>query len=197
MHKRPFRPTCLRPVCKWVAVRTAPISQRRKWFTKSSPGRNSRGRGSAISKASSRTSRPHIIRNGPRAARFNARRGSTRSNVGFSSYDQLIQAITASGQSDHYDFFKAGTAPTATAVWHTCWADPGAPAAGATPATTPGTSYSTTAGGIGFPNVSTKTRHMLTFGASAVQNCALMVYDRLVAVSGIGTTTTGSKDRKS
>jgi len=26
-----------------------------------------------------------------------------------------------------------------------------------------------------------------------VQNCALMVYDRLVAVSGIGTTTTGSK----
>lgn len=112
--------------------------------------------------------------------------------MGFSSYNDLISEIT-SGKISDFSFYKSSTAPEAAGVWHSLWTATGTPGIGATPATTPGTQYSSTAGGIVYSDQSPDTKHILTLGAAANQNCTLMLYDRLVAVSGISVASTGNK----
>jgi hypothetical protein len=117
---------------------------------------------------------------------------------GFSSYDNLISAITQSGQFTDFNFFKVSAADLAAGVWHSCWLDVGFPGAGATPgAAGSGTTYDGTSthnnGGMGFAAVSPASRFGLSFGAVATQSLSLQLYDRLVATSGILTTSTGSK----
>jgi hypothetical protein len=112
---------------------------------------------------------------------------------GFASYDDLINETTTNGKSGDWDFFKIGSAMQAAGSWHRLWIASGSPGAGAEPAGTPGTSYTLAAGSINFPNVSTDQRYMLTLGATATQNCVLMVYDRLVAVGAISSASTGAK----
>lgn len=71
------------------------------------------------------------------------------------------------------------------------------PSAGADPATTPGTAYSNTAGGIVFPDTSPLRKYIVGFGAiqNSNQNNPGVVYlwDRLVGVSGIAMSSTGDK----
>lgn len=117
---------------------------------------------------------------------------------GFTSYDDLINQVTVNGNATDYNFFKISVATLAAGIWHSTWTDVGFPGAGAAPgAAGSGTTYDGTSthnnGGIGFPSVSTAQRYMLSFAGLASQNCNLMIYDRLVATSGILTTSTGSK----
>lgn len=98
-----------------------------------------------------------------------------------------------------YGFAKvAPQSAEGTGVWATLWKGTGRPGAGADPATTPGTVYTSddsavTAGAIQFGDRSTDQKYLYKFGAVASQNCSLMLYDRLSGVSGLLTTTTGSK----
>lgn len=118
---------------------------------------------------------------------------------GFSSRDDIISEVTVNGKRDEWNFYKiAAQAAEAAGVWQSLWTGVGNPGAGAAPATTPGTIYTTdaasaTAGAIWFPDRSTDLRFLLSFGAVATQNCTLMLYDRLTGVSAISFATTGSK----
>lgn len=111
---------------------------------------------------------------------------------GFTSYDDMIAEMTA-GKSLVRSFYKVSSAPEAAGVWHSLWLAVGTPGAGANPATTPGTQYTDAAGSMFFQNEAVDTKHLVTLGACANANCTLMLYDRLVAVSGISTATTGNK----
>lgn len=118
---------------------------------------------------------------------------------GFVSRDDLITEITTNGKQDVFNFYKiAAQAALAAGTWQSLWKGVGNPGAGADPATTPGTVYITdastsVAGAMFYPDRSTDLRFLLSFGAVANQNCTLMLYDRLSAVSGISIATTGSK----
>ena len=108
--------------------------------------------------------------------------------MGFSSYDDLIAEMT-SGKSSEYSFFKTSTAPEAAGVWHSLWKAPGTPGAGSDPtAFGTGLSYTDRAGSISFADQTPDTKHLVTFGAAASQNCTLMLYDRLVAYGAIPAT---------
>lgn len=119
--------------------------------------------------------------------------------AGFTSRDDIINEVTANGKQDLWNFYKvAPAAAEAAGVWQSLWKGVGNPGAGSDPAASTGTAYDTdagssTAGAIWFPDRSTDQRHLLSFGACATQNCTLMLYDRLVGVSGISTATTGNK----
>ncbi|MDE2101365.1 MAG: hypothetical protein KGL39_29225 [Patescibacteria group bacterium] len=113
--------------------------------------------------------------------------------AGFNGYDQIISSIVA-GQCDDYWGVKVSGANTAAGVWHTTWLDSGFPGAGSAPAATPGTVYNgATNGSINFANQSPSQRYGLSVGATATQSMTLWVVDRLVAVSGLSTASTGSK----
>lgn len=113
--------------------------------------------------------------------------------AGFVSYDDIIQELTVNGKVFEWHFMKVGSAPEAAGVWHSLWTAVGSPGVGAAPATTPGTAYNDAAGSMNWTAVSPDQKHLLTFGATATQNCTLMLYDRLVGVSGISTASTGAK----
>jgi hypothetical protein len=118
---------------------------------------------------------------------------------GFSSRDDLITEVTTNGKQDLWNFYKvAPAAAEAAGVWQSLWKGVGNPGAGADPAATPGTAYASdastnVAGSMWFPDRDTDQRYLLSFGAVANQNCTLMLYDRLVGVSGISTASTGNK----
>jgi len=117
---------------------------------------------------------------------------------GFASRDDLISEITVNGKQDLFNFYKTSSAPEAAGVWHSLWPAAGQPGAGANEAATPGTARdsdatSPVAGSMFFPDRSTDLRYLLSFGAVSTQNCTLMLYDRLVGVSGISLASTGAK----
>lgn len=108
--------------------------------------------------------------------------------MGFSSYDDIISEITA-GKVTEYSFYKASSAPEAAGVWHTLWKANGNPGAGANPtAFATGMQYIDTAGSMFFNDTTPDTKHIVTFGAAASQNCTLMLFDRLVGYGGISAT---------
>jgi hypothetical protein len=110
--------------------------------------------------------------------------------MGFSSYDDLITQITTNGRKDYFSFTKtAAAASQGAGTWHSVFTGVGQPGAG---------SYSSQAntlqvGSINFANVSTRTRHILSFGATSTAAGVICLYDRLVEVSGIAFGSTGSK----
>lgn len=69
------------------------------------------------------------------------------------------------------------------------------PAAGADPATTPGTAYNSTAGGIVFPDTSPLRKFLINWHGRTDQASpgGNLIYDRLVGVSGIAMNSTGDK----
>lgn len=83
-----------------------------------------------------------------------------------------------------------------TGNWCSAWPNGIIPPAGATPATTPGTSYTNDPGGVTFPDLD-PIRKFLVFhdwvprSLNTTQN--VLIVDRLVAVSGISLSTTGDK----
>jgi hypothetical protein len=112
---------------------------------------------------------------------------------GFTSYDDIITETTTNGKIQQSPFFKVSSAPEVAGQLHSVWKAGGIPGAGADPATTPGTAYSSTAGGITLANQASDYKYLLRLEATANQNCTLIVYDRLVGVSGLALTATGDK----
>jgi hypothetical protein len=114
--------------------------------------------------------------------------------MGFISYDDMINEMTVNGKKDEFNFYKAYPATVTAGVWSSLWKQIGIPGAGSdvAGAVASGTANSQN-GGIVLPNVSTDTRHLVTFGGVCTQNCTLMIYDRLVVVTAVSLTTTGSK----
>lgn len=116
--------------------------------------------------------------------------------AGFSSRDELISEMTTNGKRYEREFLKTGPTLQAAGNWGSLWYAVGSPGVGDNPATTPGTQYTGgtgVAGGIFFADTSAETKHLLIFGAAATVNCTLMVYDRLVGVSGLTVAATGNK----
>lgn len=112
---------------------------------------------------------------------------------GYSSYDDLLLEITTNGKLKAVPFYKISSAPEAAGVMHSLWLAIGTPGAGANPATTPGTAYDDTAGGIFLPDQASDLKYLLACDVTANQNCSLILYDRLVGVSGISIASTGDK----
>jgi hypothetical protein len=118
---------------------------------------------------------------------------------GFTSRDDIINEMTTNGKRQQWNFFKtAPAAAEAVGAYQSLWKGVGNPGAGADPATTPGTVYTSDPttpvnGSMFFADVSTDLRYLLSFGAAATQNCSLILYDRLAGVSGIAVSSTGSK----
>lgn len=121
--------------------------------------------------------------------------------AGFTSLDDLISEMTVNSKVFHAPFYKVSTAPEANGVWHSLWRVAGYPAAGGDGGAgsgTPGaggTALTLADGGLlNAANASPDTKHLLTLGAVASQDCMLMLYDRLVSVSGVTVASTGSKN---
>lgn len=118
---------------------------------------------------------------------------------GFASRDDLIFELTTNGKKDEFNFMKiAPAAAQAAGSFQSLWKGVGQPGAGADPAATPGTVYTSdattpVAGSMWYPDRSTDLRFLLSFGAMANQACSLVLYDRLTGVSGISLATTGAK----
>lgn len=116
--------------------------------------------------------------------------------AGFTSYDDLINEMTVNGKRLDWSFYKTGPAAQAAGQWLSLWYAAGSPGVGADPAATPGTAYTSTgdvAGSIGWANVDPDTKHLLIFGGASTVVSSLMIYDRLVGVSGIALSSTGAK----
>lgn len=112
--------------------------------------------------------------------------------AGFVDYNELIAELTA-GKKFDWDFLKVGPAPQGVGNWCSHWIAGGSPGAGADPPGTPGSARSDAVGSMNFTAVSPETKHILTLGGVATINCTLMIYDRLVDVGSILTTSTGNK----
>lgn len=112
--------------------------------------------------------------------------------AGFSTYADLLSELAA-GKRFNYEFQKASVTADGVDSWTTLWNASGYPAAGATPATTPGTAYTDAAGSMNFFDVSTDRKMLTRVSASNSISTSLLIYDRLVAVSGIALNSTGSK----
>jgi hypothetical protein len=113
--------------------------------------------------------------------------------AGFTTYADLIAEAYTNGKSHPRHFEKTTTSPEASGVWHSAWTAAGSPAAGANPATTPGTAYDDTAGSIFFPDEASDKKFIARVGAIANIQSLLCIYDRLVGVSGISLASTGNK----
>jgi len=108
---------------------------------------------------------------------------------GFTSRADLINHATVEGRLESFDFVKS-TSNGTLGRWISLWLVGSAPAAGNSPATTPGNVFSSDQsaqepGAIWFPDRSPDQRHLLTFGAISDLDCSVMLYDRLAGVSGI------------
>lgn len=125
----------------------------------------------------------------------------------FVSLDDLINNMT-NGQYDDFPFSKFSAGAETAGIWHSTWAEPGCPAAGATDSG--GTAYvnggtsgtggasgaSCGAGGFGFSsgiNVSPKGRIATALSVSSTQPMSVVLCDRLCAIGPISITSTGSK----
>lgn len=114
--------------------------------------------------------------------------------AGFASWDDLISEATTGGKSLDWGFYKiAASASQSVAGWSSLWTATGSPGAGSAPAGTPGAAYDSATGGITFANMTPDFKFCLSLDAIANQNCTLMLYDRLVGVGGLVTTSTGNK----
>jgi hypothetical protein len=112
---------------------------------------------------------------------------------GFTSYDDIINETSANGKIAQRPFFKTSAAPEVAGQVVTLWKAAGLPGAGADAAGTPGTQYSSTAGGIVLQNEAADYKFPLRIEACATQNCTLLLLDRLVSVSGLSIASTGDK----
>jgi hypothetical protein len=113
--------------------------------------------------------------------------------AGFTSYDDIINETSANGKIAQRPFFKTSAAPEVAGQVVTLWKAAGLPGAGADAAGTPGTQYSSTAGGIVLQNEASDYKFPLRIEACATQSCTLLLLDRLVSVSGLSIATTGDK----
>lgn len=105
--------------------------------------------------------------------------------MSFTSYDTIIAALAA-GYGQTVPWQKQSIATTASR-WYSLFKSAGNPGAGATPASGQGTSYSSSITGA-FPLTNPSGANKLnglTFGAGGGTASVMMIYDRLVANSGL------------
>jgi hypothetical protein len=114
---------------------------------------------------------------------------------GFNGYDDFINEALTFGKVLDWDFYKIAAQATQSVAgtWSTLWKATGSPGAGTDPATTPGTAYTNDAGAINWANQTPDQKYLMVLDLMATADCNIMVYDRLVGVSGISFATTGSK----
>lgn len=112
---------------------------------------------------------------------------------GFLNYDDLILEITTNGKLYERNGFKNVITPEAAGVWHSLWRETGMPGAGADPATTPGTAHDDTAGSIFFPDQASDQKRLIAAALNLTIAGSIMIYDRLVSVSGLSLASTGNK----
>lgn len=113
--------------------------------------------------------------------------------TGYTGYDNIIEQVTVNDKFYERWGWKQITSPEAASIWHSCWREPGIPGAGADPATTPGTQYDDTAGSVFLPDQASALKVLLASQMVAGLQCTVMLYDRLVAVSGLSLASTGNK----
>lgn len=114
--------------------------------------------------------------------------------AGFATEAALRTALDA--QNVFRETYSKQSVPVGTSLnIGSAWRLGARPSAGADPATTPGTAYSNTAGGIVFPDISPLRKFLLSFNArkSQASQGGVFLYDRLVGVSGIAMSSTGDK----
>ena len=105
---------------------------------------------------------------------------------GFSTYDQIINALTT-GKGQLF-FFQKASITSVAAYWYRLWNAAGFPGAGVdpTPALQGFACNKALAGSLPFNNpTAPATLHMLSFGAGGPVLGSLMIYDRLWHVGGI------------
>lgn len=112
--------------------------------------------------------------------------------AGFASLDDLLNETTVNGKVLYASFAKVGTAPEIQGGWHSLWRVGNYPAAGGDgpagsgTANTGGTALTLEAGSLAvWANQSPDTKHLLSYDIQASLDCTIMLYDRLVQVSGI------------
>jgi len=124
--------------------------------------------------------------------------------AGFTSYNDILAAIVANqvitgeatfpGGDEPFTLFKSGPTCQGAGTWMSLWYATGFPAAGVSPAVTPGTAYDDTAGGILFqPDQSPLIKHLLSWGAHSSVQASYLLYDRLVGVAGVALAAPGNQ----
>lgn len=120
----------------------------------------------------------------------------------FATFDEIIAAAARDGQVLDAPFYKVTTTSETQGVWHSAWRAPGFPAAGGDGAASSGTpgaggtalTLANGSLGLGWANASPLQKYLTTLDAAASGDCTLMLYDRLVSVSGISIVGTGTKN---
>lgn len=114
--------------------------------------------------------------------------------AGFATEAALKTALDAQNVF-RQSYYKASLAVGSALNMGSGWRIGNLPVAGADPATTPGTAYSSTVGGIVFPDTSPLRKFLIHWGSRKAQGSpgCVFLYDRLVGVSGIAVSSTGNK----
>lgn len=113
---------------------------------------------------------------------------------GFPTYQDLATAATSAGRGQTTGYNKTLQAPQGAGAWYSSWAQAGVPSAGANPASTPGTAYTSAAGAITFPAVAPQRRFLTqVLLTPSSQPITLFIYDRLVGVGSLSITTVGNR----
>lgn len=111
----------------------------------------------------------------------------------YSSYDDIIAKCTQNNQVVSIPFFKYDFASLAAGNFFSTWLQPGYPGAGVNPAASPGTAYHNADGSIWLPDDESHTKFLLSVEVFSGYPGAIIIYDRLVSVSGIPLNSTGVK----
>ena len=117
--------------------------------------------------------------------------------AGFSSLADFIEEMTVNEQVLHAEFNKiSGLGSLTVGRFYSLWKNGPMPPAGSDPATTPGTAYDNDDAGVavgGWADQDPDKKFLTSVSAVSGDHYVLFVYDRLVGVGGISTTTTGNK----
>lgn len=113
--------------------------------------------------------------------------------AGFTSYDDLLTEITVNGKTLTIPINKTGTAMKGPGFLHSLWKAAGVPPAGGTPPTTPGASTNNELGSLWLADEAEDYKFLTTFEIATSQPGTVILYDRLVQVSGIVLVGTGNK----
>lgn len=120
--------------------------------------------------------------------------------AGFADLDEIIESITSLEDVYVTNFTKYGLAVEAASVYHSLWRCAGTPGAGSDGAAgsgTPGaggTAADQTGLSSHWADTSPATKHLIGMEARGNVGFDLIVYDRLVSVSGVSINSTGTKN---
>lgn len=115
--------------------------------------------------------------------------------MGFTSYNEIINALTTGSRSQYLSFMKSSITSVA-GYWYRLWNATGYPGGGPDqiPALTGSILTSAISGSLYFNDpTSPRTLHMVSFGAGGPTAGTVLLYDRLWQVSGLVLTSTAKQ----